>query len=230
MKNAIKALIISASLTFVTSASSAMTIANDDRALIVKEVVEYFKSNPQELVEAIIGWRETSTNTVSEALNQPVSGNRNGDVVIFEFIDFDCKPCVLNAKIIDAVTLKDGDIAVVHYDLPISSKDAAAASLEVIAASQITPAWTKVREHYLNEGVGPEARLKALDVANLRPDQLNLKGAMQTIRQNREAAKTAGVTNPPAIVISVNNVFHPFTGPLTEELLTAEIQRLRSSK
>src|SRR5690606_23241054 len=100
-----------------TAEEVAVKLSEEDRRLIINEVVSYFKENPAELVEAIIDWREKTEKAVNTPeMPFPISGNPSGDVTIFEFPDYGCKACNVVSTIIDKVASEDRGVGIVHHD------------------------------------------------------------------------------------------------------------------
>jgi protein-disulfide isomerase len=206
-------------------------LSDEDRTLIVEEVIDHFKNNPSELVEAIMNWREKAQSSVVEAkFPTPMSGNPSGDVTIFEFPDYGCEPCNAVSRTIDKIASNDKGVGVVHHDLPRSGGVLAVqAANEIIAVNAIGGDWTHLRATYLNQGIQPETRLKALNDIKVQPLSLDTPTALNNIRANNELAKKTGLASQPAIVIAVGDKVQALNGNITEAMVQEAIKALRQA-
>lgn len=235
MKMLTSALAISLALslpnTSIAAADGLTKLSPEDRKAIVGEVIEYFKANPKELVEAIMEWRQKAEiAAVTPKFPTPVSGNQSGDVTIFEFPDYGCDPCNAVSKIIDKVASDDNGVGIVHHDLPRSGNVMAIqASSEIITANAAGADWRHLRQAFLNEGIQPETRLKALNDVGLVPLSLDTPAAALNIRSNNELAKKTGLQSQPAIVIAVGDKVQALNGTITEVMVLDAIKALRAA-
>lgn len=215
----------------LANATEVPKLSDDDRNLIVEEVINHFKNNPSELVEAIISWREKAETSVIKAkFPTPTSGNQSGDVTIFEFPDYGCEPCNAVSRIIDKIAASDKGVGVVHHDLPRSGGVLAVqAANEIIAVNAIGGDWTHLREVYLDQGIEPEIRLKALNDLRVQPLSLDTPAALNNIRANNELAKKTGLVSQPAIVIAVGDKVQALNGTITETMVLEAIKALRQA-
>lgn len=215
----------------ISVASEVSKLSEEDRSLIVKEVVDHFKNNPSELVQAIMTWREkTQSLEKTVKLPTPLSGNPSGDVTIFEFPDYGCEACNAVSKIIDKITSDDHGVGVVHHDLPRKGGVLAVqAASEIIAANAIGADWKHLRATYLDQGIEPETRLKALQHIDVPPLSLDTPAASNNIRANNELAKKVGLMSQPAIVIAVGDKVQALNGDITELMIVEAINALRAT-
>lgn len=220
--------ILTAALVAMLSSTVAMAqepikLTDIDRQQVVNEVIDYFKKNPQELVEAIVKWREgqqgeTPKPEVStERFPDPVTGRAEAPVSILEFSDYGCAPCNKVAAILKEVASMDADIRIIHRDSPRSSMDATAASIDMISAAAAGGDWQAMRAVYMKDGVQPETRIKALDTAGVEVSNDDRRKAAKTMETSTRLAERAGVTELPAIIIVVGKKVQALAGPQTKE-------------
>lgn len=223
---------VSLALSCVTNAfaqNQPSRLSDEDRQLIVQEVIQYFHENPKELAETVLNWKNSAqTQADTSTLQPPMSGNPSGDVTIFEFPDYGCKDCNSLSQLLDEFAAEDSGVAIVHHDLPKSGRAAAQAAMEVIALYNRGLDWKGYRNRLIQMSVEPESRLKALEDINVKPITLDTVSAINTIRKNNEIAKLSGLQNQPAIVIAVGDKVQALSGEITKEQITTAIKRLRT--
>lgn len=239
MKNILltsSALVIACLFTAGPSNAQQEPLSYENRQAIVKDVIEHFKANPEDLVEAIIQWRErakpkdVATHHVlnAEPIQPALSGNAKGDVVVFEFVDYGCEPCrKVSGELMDVVN-SDPKAAVVHYDYPISGEDGLNAALDFLAVKAKGGNWKEVRDILVTEGSKPETRIKALAQSNVEIGTPERAAAIATIRKNRDIAKTAGVTVLPAIVVQSGEHVIALNGEIAPNAIAAAISKVRA--
>lgn len=211
----------------IPAAMAAPVLLEEDRAAIVKDVIEHFRNNPGELVDAIVEWRERESRRA--AAKVPVSGNLAGDVTIFEFPDYGCAPCRELSKAVDELAAADGRIRVVHHDYPLSGPDAAAAAVDLVAANAAGKDWKRLRAAYLASGVAPETRIAALDGAAASTSEAERDAALAVLVSNRQLAAKAGVAKLPAVIVAAGGKVQALVGTVTHADLQAAVERLRKA-
>ncbi len=220
--------ILTAALVAMLSSTVAMAqepikLTDSDRQQVVNEVIDYFKKNPQELVEAIVKWREGQQSeppkpeAAAERFPDPVTGRAEAPVSILEFGDYGCAPCNQVASTLKEVASMDPDIRIIHRDSPRSSMDATAASIDMISAAAAGGDWEAMRAVYLKEGVKPETRIKALAASGVEVSNDDRRKAAKTMEISTRLAERAGVTELPAIIIVVGKKVQALAGPQTKE-------------
>jgi Protein-disulfide isomerase len=208
----------------VAMAQEPIKLTDGDRQLVVKEVIEYFKNNPQELVEAIVEWRKnqapkepTQTAPPSEKLPDPVTGRVDAPVSIMEFSDYGCSECNAVSSVLKEVAALDPDVRIIHRDSPRSSKDASAASIDMIAVASKGGDWAAMREIYLQQGVQPEYRIKALSLSGVEITNEDRRKAAKTMEVNANLADRTGAEKLPAIIIVVGQKVQALAGMQTKQ-------------
>lgn len=228
------AFLVAAMSSTVALAQEPIKLSDADRALVVKEVVEYFKQHPGELVESIVKWRESQSGEMAKAqtasaLPDPVTGRADAPVTVLEFGDYGCGECNAVASALDAVALADRDVKIVHRDFPHSNIDAVQASLDLISAASKGGDWQAMRRIYLVEGVAPESRIKALAASGVGVTNEDRSKASDTLGRSKALAEKAGVTALPAIIVVVGGKVQALTGPQTKDAILAAVSSVRKA-
>lgn len=206
----------------VAMAQEPIKLSDTDRQKIVSDVIAHFRANPQELVESILKWREgqsadkAKTVQAGERLPDPVTGRREAPISIIEFSDYGCAPCNAMSTMLDDIAKTDPDIRIIHRDIPRSSVDAAAASIDLIAAASKGGRLDQMRSIFLKEGVLPETRIKALAASGVKVDNDDRRKATRTMEVSNGLAERAGVTELPAIIIVVGQKVQALSGAQTK--------------
>lgn len=224
------AFIVAALSSTVALAQEPIKLSDADREIVVKEVVEYFRQNPGELVESIVKWRESQKEAKAEvdaALPDPATGHAAATVAILEFGDYGCGPCNAMSGILDAIAADEKDVRVIHRDFPHSSIDAVQASLDLISAASKEGDWRAMRRIFIAEGVAPETRIKALAASGAEVTNEDRAKAAKTLARSKAVAEKAGVTALPTVIVVVGGKVQALTGPQTREGVLQAIASVR---
>lgn len=216
----------------VAMAQEPIKLTDTDRQQIVNEVIDYFRQHPQELVESIVKWRESQGGSTekdaevvkAERLPDPFTGRADAPVSIIEFSDYGCADCNTVSATLLEVAAMDPDIRIIHRDSPRSSKDATAASIDMISvAAKPGGKWQQMRAIYMKDGVQPETRIKALAEAGVEIDNTDRRKAMTTMEISNGLATRAGATSLPAIIVIVGNKVQALSGLQSKESILQAI-------
>lgn len=212
------------------SAQEAPGLSEADREAIVSAVVRHFREHPDQIVEAIMGWRARGgVDLISPS--DPVTGNPRGDVTIIEFIDMGCAPCRTMSERIDALTTRDGNIRFVHKDYPVSGTDSVYAARSLLRA-----AYTDGTRSEIAKAISSAKRIdrKTVDEA-----ATNIQGSLtpiisdrinQTLERTRHLAEKLGIKQLPAIVLMSGNAIDVINGLKTEAEIAASVETLRKKR
>lgn len=228
------AFLVAAMSSTVALAQEPIKLSDADRALVVRDVVDYFRKHPDELVESIVKWRESQSGALAKAqsdaaLPDPVTGRADAPVAVLEFGDYGCGDCNAVSSALDAVVLADKDVRIVHRDFPHSSIDAVQASLDLISAASKGGDWQAMRRIYLVEGIAPETRIKALAASGVEVTNEDRAKASDTMAKSKALAEKAGVTALPAIIVVVGGKVQALTGPQSRDAILAAVASVRKA-
>ena len=226
-------------------AGSAMPLTAD-QAELGKSIRAYLLANPEVLVDAMqelerkqdsqrdaVAQKGVSENQAElyRDPDSPVGGNPNGDVVIVEFNDYQCPYCKRAYVAVKAVTKADGNVKIIHKDLPIlgeASKIAALAALASVKQRKHAELHAALMENNARLDRGKILEIAGsvgLDVAQLERDMQD-PGLQRIIDRNMAIASALGVRGTPAFVIG--NQFVP--GAVDAEALKQLIADARKGK
>jgi len=205
-------------------------LSAEDKEAIIAGVVEYFKRNPEELVESILTWRQRGA-PASAPDADPSSGNPGGDVTVIEFVDHGCVPCREASDRLAGIAASDGGIRIVHKDFPVGSKESAEASMQVLAASRSGGSWSAAARSLASAGrldaAAVAAAVKASGAGTASAEALS--SARASIEANRQLAARLGIRVLPAMAVLSGGKVQILTGNLTEADITASVKGIRQA-
>lgn len=127
-------------------------MTDDDRAVFRDEVRAYLLENPEILIEAmdILKGREAEAETQNDVLlvqnnatalfdtaTDWVGGNKDGDITIVEFFDYQCSYCrKAHAEVAELIT-SDGNIRIILKEYPILGENSDLAARFAISVRQL---------------------------------------------------------------------------------------------
>lgn len=205
-------------------------LSAEDKEAIVSGVVEYFKRNPAELVEAIVAWRQRSTPTPLGETD-PIAGNPAGDVTVIEFIDHSCAPCRDASTRLAKAAAADGNVKVVRKDFPVSSEESVNASLYVLAAVRSGGSWDSASASLAASGrLDHDSIMDAIRASGVKtvPKEA-LAAARESIAANREMAARLGIRSLPAMAVLSGEKVQVITGNLSEAEIAASLKQVRQA-
>lgn len=190
-----------------------------DRAAIEGIIKDYIMNNPQVIMDSVDQYqRKAVTERSQEAIkaNQdvlfkndeaPFLGNKDGDVVMVEFFDYNCGYCKRVLPDIQALVDGDKGVKVVFKDFPILGPTSETASRYAIAAQKQGKYFEFHRAAMEHKG-GPldDAALDKI-VADLGLDVEQIKKDAQSsevtarIEKNRALAGQLGISGTPAFIL-----------------------------
>ena len=164
------------------------------------------------------------------ASNNPKLLQKNADITIFEFFDYNCGYCKSVVKLLLDTINEDKKINLVFVEFPILSQDSYTASLAALAAkkqnlySQFHISLMKVRGRINENQIFKTAKEVGLDINKLKLDMEN-PDIQLTLETNREVAKLLNLNGTPAFIIG--DVIYP--GAIKKNQLKEAIKLYRKS-
>ena len=159
----------------------------------------------------------------------PVMGNPKGDVIIYEFFDYNCGYCKSVFNTVIKTLDKDKNTKLVLKELPILSQTSINASFFALAAKKqnlYSEFHTKImqfRGRLTDEKLLEIAKQVGLNIEQLKKD-IQSDEIKLTIEKNKILAERLKITGTPSFVIG--NIIIP--GALNEEQLLKYIEKVRN--
>jgi protein-disulfide isomerase len=230
MKAVSKALVLATMLMPSAALAQQPRLSDEDRKAVVSDVIEHFRKNPEELIEAITANKrpDPKVNAFDGSAVDPWYGREDASISIMVFSDYGCAPCNGVEAILDRIADARSDIKVVHRDYPVSGENSVAASLDIIQAFNAKPQadWMTLRRQLMAKGVAPEYRIEALRAAGIEQSGETSTAVKLTLLKNRELARRAGVNTLPAVIVMKGDGVVPISGDVTEAGINEAIRLL----
>lgn len=169
--------------------------------------------------------------------NSPVAGNKNGDVILVEFFDYQCGHCKDMKGVIDEVVKKNPDLKVVFKEFPIFGANSEFASKAALAAA-LQGKYQQLHEALLAAGnpLTKEKIMAAIQALNLNAadiqKNMSASNIVQELKNNFELAKKLKIMGTPAFIIANKDLtkFGYVPGATSASDLQAQIDAVKSGK
>ena len=204
----------------------------------IEKIIENFLiKNPQLLRSVLDKYKkntelEKKKNAIQslKSFKNPGIYQKNADVTIYEFFDYNCGYCKSVVKTIMETISEDKKINVVFVEFPILSQQSYTAAVAALASkkqnlyNEFHLSLMKIRGKVDDKRVFKTAKEIGLDVQQLKID-MNNPDISNQLNKNREIAKLLNLNGTPAFIIG--DVIYP--GALSKENLKEIIKKVRES-
>ena len=212
--------------------------ANEMSQEKIEEIIENFLiQNPKLLRSVLDNYKknielEKKRNAINSlySLNNPGIFQKNADITIFEFFDYNCGYCKSVVKTIMETISEDKKINFVFVEFPILSQQSYTAALAALA-SQKQNLYNKFHLSLMNikgavddKKIFETAKEIGLNIEQLKID-MNSSEISTQLKKNREIAKLLSLNGTPAFIIG--DVIYP--GALTKQNLKDIIKKVREN-
>ena len=216
-----------------TPASAGANFTEAQKVELESIIKEYILNNPKVLMDSVNNMRaneqKAQEDGAAQALkdnsdyllkgNLPDVGNKNADVTIVEFFDYNCGYCKQGYEAVQQGLDTDKNLRFVFVDFPILSESSHLASRYALAAQKQGKYFELHRE--LMKYKGPKtdesilglAKTAGLDIDKLKAD-LNSPDIEAAIKKNTELAQKLAISGTPAFIIGDEIIrgYIPFDG------------------
>lgn len=216
---------IIASLAFTGSLSlsaNAKKFDDADKTAIQKIVKDYLLKNPEVIREALIELErrtaEAEKNKQKKLLaeNQElltnekyahIAGNKNGDITVVEFFDYNCPYC--RQALTDIMKLMEADknVRVVLKEYPILGKASTTAAMAALASRkqgkymEFHTALLSAKGRINDEQITKIAKSVGLDVEKLKKD-MKSADVIEAHKKNMEVGHKLGINGTPTFIFN----------------------------
>ena len=230
----LKALSILCILILSNFASHANEISQEK----IEKIIENFLiENPKLLRSVLDNYKknielEKKRNAINSlySLNNPGIFQKNADITIFEFFDYNCGYCKSVVKTIMETISEDKKINFVFVEFPILSQQSYTAALAALASKKQN-LYNKFHLSLMNikgavddKKIFETAKEIGLNIEQLKID-MNSSEISTQLKKNREIAKLLSLNGTPAFIIG--DVIYP--GALTKQNLKDIIKKVREN-
>ena len=210
-----------------------------DRAEMQQVIEQYIKNNPQVLRDALVALaaREEAERVkagvmaVRNDAGDPVMGNPDGRLVVYEFSDYNCGYCKRMFASVQQMLAKNDDVRMVIKEFPILSQSSVTAAKAGIAAQKqgkFAPFHTEMmtyRGQVNDASIMAAAATAGLNLEQLKQD-MDSPETTAIISRTRSAAAALNINGTPGLVIGDTVI----PGAISIEELQKAIDRERTKQ
>ena len=185
-----------------------------DRATLNSIIEDFIRNNPEILRDTLIALaareeaerKQTGLAKVRDDQGDPVMGNANGTITLYEFSDYNCGYCKRVFEPIQQLVRDNPDVRLVIKEFPILSQSSLVAAKAAIAAEMQGKfgdyhiAMMTYRGQITDAVVMRMAAQAGVDIEQLKSDMESSK-TMAIIQRTREAAAALEINGTPGLVV-----------------------------
>jgi protein-disulfide isomerase len=204
----------------------------------IEKIIENFLIKNPQLLRSVLDKYKKNTELEKKKkaiqslklFKNPGIYQKNADVTIYEFFDYNCGYCKSVVKTIMETISEDKKINVVFVEFPILSQQSYTAAAAALASkkqnlyNKFHLSLMKIRGKVDDKRVFKTAKEIGLNVQQLKID-MNDPDISNQLNKNREIAKLLNLNGTPAFIIG--DVIYP--GALSKENLKEIIKKVRES-
>ncbi len=230
-------------LLLLSFAFAGNAFAQTDSAELNQKIESYILENPETILKSLEKYQIkqakeqlsqaqkillTEKKAIFSSKTSPVLGNKNGDVTVVEFSDYQCPYCKQTALVLQKILQQDKNVKVILKELPVLGKNSIIAAAAALAAND----QGKYEEYHfalmqnrlpLSEGYLLQlAQNLGLNLDKFKEDLISEKNKKE-IQANLELAQRLGVRGTPGFIIGEQI----FRGALDKKQLETAIETVR---
>jgi protein-disulfide isomerase len=199
----------------------AQDFSDSQKAELQKMFNDYLMNNGEVILESVnkfqavqMAEKEKEQNEKASSFMQkikkdtslPVTGNKDGDITIVEFFDYNCGYCRKALTEIEKLLKDDNKVKIVFIDMPILGPPSAEAAKWSLAATKQDKYFEYHKEIMNHSGPKDDENLKklaekiGLDVKKLEKDK-DSADVQKMISSNLEMARGLGIQGTPGFIV-----------------------------
>ena len=196
------------------SAPAIADLSKADHAAMQQVIKQYIMDNPEVLRDSLMGLAAREKQAIITAGlaevrrddGDPVMGNINGRLVIYEFSDYNCGYCKRMFPTIQQLLANNSDIRMVVKEFPILGQSSLTAARAGVAAQKqgkfpvFHSEMMKYRGQVSEAVIMTAARTAQLDLEQLRQD-MDSSATNAIIERTRAGAAALDLSGTPALVV-----------------------------
>jgi len=206
----------------ITKEASAKSFGDADKTTIETIVKDYLLKNPEVIREALIELERRTAEAEKqrqkkllaenqELLTDPkygfVTGNKDGDITVVEFFDYNCPYC--RQSLNDIVKLMDNDknVRVILKEYPILGQASTTAAMAALASRkqnkymEFHTALLSAKGRINDEQITKIAQSVGLDVDQLKKD-MKSADVIESHKKNMEVGQKLGINGTPTFIFN----------------------------
>ena len=201
-------------LTTMLSSLARADLDATDRATLNSIIEDFIRNNPEIVRDTLIALaarekaerKQTGLSKVRDDQGDPVMGNANGTITLYEFSDYNCGYCKRVFEPIQQLVRDNPDVRLVIKEFPILSQSSLVAAKAAIAAEMQGKfgdyhiAMMTYRGQITDAVVMRMAAQAGVDIEQLKSDMESPK-TIAIIQRTREAAAALEINGTPGLVV-----------------------------
>ena len=201
-------------LTTVVPSLARADLDATDRATLNSIIEDFIRNNPEIVRDTLIALaarekaerKQTGLSKVRDDQGDPVMGNANGTITLYEFSDYNCGYCKRVFEPIQQLVRDNPDVRLVIKEFPILSQSSLVAAKAAIAAEMQGKfgdyhiAMMTYRGQITDAVVMRMAAQAGVDIEQLKSDMESSK-TLAIIQRTREAAAALEINGTPGLVV-----------------------------
>lgn len=231
-------------------ATNAKADLNDTEKTEINKMIEaYINENPQVILDSLENYRQEQIDQVEKEASEkaaalisdirqktksyPTVGDKNADLVVVEFFDYNCGYCKKAFESVQGVVENEKDTKVVFVEMPILGPTSLLASQWSLAADkqgkyfEFHQALMNHRGEKTEEELAKLAEKAGLDVAKLKKDATSQE-IQDEIQTNLKLADTLGITGTPGFIVETEIIRGYLPYEQMKSIINAERQKKES--
>ena len=186
-------------------------------------IKEYIAHNPEEIIQSLEGMQQkkvlesakkaedylkANQSPIENIGNPPVLGNKDGDITIVMFYDYNCSYCKKANEYINELLKNDQGIKVILRPMPILGDLSLYISKVALVLYKISPEkFTIIHNSIMTMKKVNEESIKELIIQNgidytIVENEINSYSIRELVNKNYELAQSIGVKGAPSYVIN----------------------------
>lgn len=224
----------------------------EQNSAIEQQVKQYLNDNPKSVVDALVSYRQQEVKRIEEnaqnaitknapeilgTTNAPTLGNPEGNVVLVEFLDYQCGHCKKMSTTVSNLINTNKNLKVLVKELPILGDTSTFAAKVALAANQqgkfaqVHSAFLNTTDRLTNDVVENIAKQQGVDW-NLMQVSLQSSQIEKELDKVFNIAQQLNIMGTPAFIITdlsgKNNRY--FSGAASQELMQETINNITQTK
>ena len=201
-------------LTTVVPSLAKADLDATDRATLNSIIEDFIRNNPKVLRDTLIALaareeaerKQTGLAMVRDDVGDPIMGNANGTITLYEFSDYNCGYCKRVFEPIQKLVRDNPDVRLVIKEFPILSHSSLVAAKAAIAAEMQGKfgdyhiAMMTYRGQITDAVVMRMAAQAGVDIEQLKSD-MESPQTKAIIQRTREAAAALEINGTPGLVV-----------------------------
>lgn len=184
----------------------------EDPGIVAQSFQKFVKQQKEQKKQRSLQFIKDNNSMIVNDPTTPILGNKNGDVTVVEFVDYNCGICRREHSVIQKLLKEDPKVRVAVKIFPVLGKDSVLAASYVLAAkrqgkfAEIHNALLESKEPVSKEVLLKVAKGLGLDLKKLEADANDQTMLQNSLQPTIFLAQSLGIRGTPTFIIGENFV------------------------